>query len=129
MAMKESGESNDTTTQSDKGMSVERIGKIRKTLQGLTTKVVKYIDDNNVFVLIEETKEVKKTNWKTFNKGLVRTDLSKVHKDEDCKCQHASTPVKSAHSKSAHHASARRKSWITRFKQWLLRLWYRIFGL
>lgn len=95
-------------------MSDERIGKTRKTLQGLTTEVIRYIDDNNVFVLIRETKELRKTNWKTFSKGLVRTDLSKVHKKEDCK---------------HHHSSAIRKSWLSRLKQWILRLWHRIFGL
>lgn len=97
----------------------EKLGKTRKTLQGFNTRVVRYIDDNNVFVLITETKEVIKTDWKTFSRGLLRTDLSKVHKDEDCKHHHD----------HARHDHARHTSWLTRLKRWLLRLWHRILGL
>lgn len=98
---------------------MNRVGVKRKTLQGLTTEVVRYIDDNNVSVVIRETGEIKVTNWKTFSKGLIRTDLSKVHKNEDCKCQH----------KSAKDTTIVHKSWIMRLKQWLLRLLHRIFRL
>lgn len=62
----------------------EREGKVRKSLQGLTTKVVKYINRDKVKVKILETKESVWTDWKTFNKGLVRGDLSKVHTHTDC---------------------------------------------
>lgn len=61
-----------------------RIGKTRKTLQGLTARVVKYYNRDEVKVLIVETKEVLITSWKAFNKGLVRADLSKLHTHTDC---------------------------------------------
>lgn len=60
---------------------INRLGATRKSLQGLTISVIKYINRDNVKVKILETKEVLWTDWKTFNKGLVRGDLSKAHTD------------------------------------------------
>ena len=65
--------------------TVDRKGSARKSLQGLTTRVVKYINRDNVKVEILETKESVWTDWKTFNKGLVRGDLTKLHNHTDCK--------------------------------------------
>lgn len=62
----------------------DRVGTTRKSLQGLTVRVVKYINRENVKVEILETKESFWTDWKTFNKGLVRGDLSKLHSHTDC---------------------------------------------
>lgn len=64
--------------------NIDRLGATRKTLQGLTTRVIKYYNRDNVKVKILETKEVLWTDWKTFNKGLVRGDLSKLHSHTDC---------------------------------------------
>lgn len=63
---------------------IDRLGATRKTLQGLTTKVIKYYNRDNVKVEILETKEVLWTDWKTFNKGLVRGDMTKLHNHTDC---------------------------------------------
>lgn len=62
----------------------DRKGKSRKNLQGLMTIVEKYINNEKVLVRIVETKESIWTDWKSFNKGLVRGDLSKVHTHTDC---------------------------------------------
>ena len=61
-----------------------REGTTRKTLQGLTARVIRYYNRDEVKVLIVETNEVFITDWKTFNKGLVRGDLSKLHTHTDC---------------------------------------------
>ena len=61
-----------------------RAGATRKTLQGLTSRVVRYYNRDEVKVIIVETNEVFITDWKTFNKGLVRGDLSKLHSHTDC---------------------------------------------
>lgn len=63
---------------------MQREGASRKSLQGLTTKVVNYINRDKVLVEVLETKEAFWTDWKTFNKGLVRGDLSKMHTHDDC---------------------------------------------
>lgn len=62
----------------------DRLGATRKTLQGMTTVVIKYYNRDNVKVKILETKEIIWTDWKTFNKGLIRADLSKLHSHTDC---------------------------------------------
>lgn len=67
----------------------EREGKLRKSLQGLTTKAVKYINRDKVKVEILETKESVWTDWQTFNKGLVRGDITKLHAHTDCSLNQA----------------------------------------
>lgn len=62
----------------------DRKGKSRKNLQGLITVVEKYINNEKVLVRIVETNETLWTDWKSFNKGLVRGDLTKLHSHTDC---------------------------------------------
>lgn len=62
----------------------DRKGKSRKNLQGLLTVVEKYHNNEKVLVRIVETNEKVWVDWKTFNKGLVRGDLSKIRTHTDC---------------------------------------------
>ena len=99
----------------------ERLGKTRKTLQGLNSQCVRYIDDNNVFVRIKETNEIFKTTWDRFKRGLVRTDLSKVHSVKSCDKIHPHE-----HTHHNEHTHPQRKNWLQRLWHWILRIWHRI---
>lgn len=64
----------------------KKVGQERKTLQGMTTKVVQYIDDDKVLVFIKETNQRVWSDWKTFKKGLIRTNIthSHIHSESEC---------------------------------------------
>ena len=50
----------------------KRIGEIRKQCYDSTAKIIKYINSKNIYVEILESKEIIKTQYKTFQKGGIK---------------------------------------------------------
>lgn len=63
---------------------IERLGKIKKTVQGLSAKVLKYYNRDNILVEILETRQQIWTDWWSFNKGEIIADLEKYPAHTDC---------------------------------------------
>lgn len=53
----------------------ERIGQILTNRQGLTLKVVKYINRDKIIVRVLESGEEVSTTWRRFTRGQVMADL------------------------------------------------------
>lgn len=80
----------------------KKAGQERKTLQGMTTKVIQYIDDDKVLVLIKETNQRVWTDWITFKKGLIRTNLSQSHIHSESECTNKRNRIKAIIEKAIH---------------------------
>lgn len=69
------------------GKTKFKVGSTRKTLQGMTSTIIQYIDDDNILVHIKEVDKTVWTNLKTYKHGLIRTNISNshIHSVEECR--------------------------------------------
>lgn len=80
----------------------KKAGQKRRTLQGMTSVVLQYIDDDNVLVFIKETNQKIWTDWKTFNKGLIRTNLTHSHIHSESECNNKRNRIKAIIEDAIH---------------------------
>lgn len=67
-----------------------RIGEIRTNKQGLTMKIVKYLNNKNVTIEFVETGERKVVRYTQFAAGVPRADLLAYPPNGDCSIKQAS---------------------------------------
>lgn len=67
-----------------------RIGEIRTNKQGLTMKIVKYINNKNVTIEFVETGEQKVVRYTQFATGAPLADILKYPPNGDCSIKQAS---------------------------------------
>lgn len=66
-----------------------RIGEIRRNKQGLTMKIVKYINNKTVTIRFMETGEEKVVRYIQFTQGSPRADILKYPPNGDAPFKHA----------------------------------------
>lgn len=61
-----------------------RIGELRKNKQGLTMKIIRYINNKDVLIEFVETGERRKTTYYNFVKGTPTANLLKYPSRTEC---------------------------------------------
>lgn len=72
-----------------KNKKATRVGEIRKNNQGLSMKIVRYVNNKNVTIQFVETGEKKTVRYDQFSKGLPTADLLNYPVNNDCSFKHA----------------------------------------